>query len=680
MATNNNCVGCGCEPSIPEPCVTPPPICPTPEPCTEIINAQCVIYTGPAITCSRNPIIPSNTSVAEALDALVDYLCLGACCSTVAVTQIDYPDYILLCTDSTATCAHVGKLYNWYTLNLGTNGDGRVVGGIVNISAVDNPVNTWRVPNNNDWYALSLALDPLATQVPWVNHAGGKIKSTTCWSLPNSGATNSSGLGVSPTVVRSATTGFFATNNGQNTRYWSGDNNTATTYAVELNYLSDIITAINPGSYKFGYKVRLCRRTECNEADGDFIANAYKDNNGNLYNAEVIGNLVWLNSDLIDIKYNNGTAISNVILDAPWIAATTGAWCYPNNDSTFILTYVNGCQEVKISFKHFLDFIPTSTQTFIVDAAAGIQVNSVVVGSQTTYTVLNTDPGSAQNIFKNIAVATQSTIVADTNNDTLTVVAGAGIDITTNALTDEITIRNTDLGSGVTLADAGLDVAHESLVNDGVGAALAVKGLKAGTGISLSSTATDITITNTSPDIQFTYEIGQYVDSEGGVIMYRWLSATALGTPTSGSIQNYLVVDTQDLSLGTAYATLNVNIPNVESTFDGQVNTSNLIIAGAGSGITVGTAAELCNSSTNNGQTDWYLPSIDELSKLWQNKWDVAQGINLAVGTQLAVADYWSSTENTNVNAWIFSFILGSINFFNKPNPNCVRAVRRFSI
>ena len=627
MATNNNCVGCGCEPSIPEPCVTPPPICPTPEPCTEIINAQCVIYTGPAITCGRNPIIPSNTSVAEALDALVDYLCLGACCSTVAVTQIDYPDYILLCTDSTATCAHVGKLYNWYTLNLGTNGDGRVVGGIVNISAVDNPVNTWRVPNNNDWYALSLALDPLATQVPWVNHAGGKIKSTTCWSLPNSGATNSSGLGVSPTVVRSATTGFFATNNGQKTRYWSGNDNTATTYAVELDYLSDIITAINPGSYKFGYKVRLCRRAECNEADGDFIANAYKDNNGNLYNAEVIGNLVWLNSDLIDIKYNNGTAISNVILDAPWIAATTGAWCYPNNDSTFILTYVNGCQEVKISFKDFLDFIPTSTQTFIVDAAAGIQVNSVVVGSQTTYTVLNTDPGSA-----------------------------------------------------VTLSDAGTTT-HESLVNDGTGAALAVKGLKAGIGISISSTTTDITITNTSPDIQFTYEIGQYVDSEGGVIMYRWLSATALGTPTSGSIQNYLVVDTQDLSLSTAYATLNVDIPNVESTFDGQVNTSNLIIAGAGSGITVGTAAELCNSSTNNGQTDWYLPSIDELSKLWQNKWDVAQGINLAVGTQLAVATYWSSTENDSTYSWGLDFENGNpFSLVHKINNNFVRAVRRFSI
>jgi uncharacterized protein (TIGR02145 family) len=505
---NNNCVGCGCGPAIPEPCITPPPVCLDPQPCTEIINAECVMYTGPAITCSQNPIIPSNTSVAEALEALVDFLCLGACCSTPTVVEIDNPDFILLCTDHTATCAHVGKLYNWFTLNLGVTGTGRVAGGIVNINALDNPVNTWRVPNNNDWYALALALDPLATQTPWVNASGGKIKSTTCWSLPNSGATNSSGLGVSPTVVRSATTGFFATNNGQKTRYWSGDDNTATTYAVELDYITNILAAINPASYNFGYKVRLVRPIDCNEVDGDFIANAYKDNNGNFYNAEVIGKLVWLNSDLIDIKYNDGTSISNVILDAPWIAATLGAWCYPNNSSTFTITYVDGCKEVKISFEDFLDFLPTSTQTFIVSAGVGIQVNSVVVGSQTTYTVTNTDAGSAQNIFKNIAVAGQSTIVADTNNDTLTVVSGTGIDITTNPLTDELTIRNTDTGSAVTLTDAGTLV-HESLVNDGTGPALATKGLKAGTGITLSSTATDLTVslfyTNYGRVAAFTY-------------------------------------------------------------------------------------------------------------------------------------------------------------------------------
>ena len=251
-----------------------------------------------------------------------------------------------------------GKLYNWYTLNVGTAGDGRTAGGIVNINPLDNQINTWRVPNNNDWYALALALDPAATQTPWLNHAGGKIKSTTCWSLPNSGATNTSGLGISPTVVRNGSTGFFATNNGQGTVYWSGNDNTATAYAYGVDYLSDTISPYNPGSYRFGYKVRLVRPIDCNETDGDFISNAYKDNDGNLYNAEVIGNLVWLNSDLIDTKYNDNTTIANIIFDAPWIAATTGAWCYPNNSSTFTITYVDGCQQVKISFENVIQNFP----------------------------------------------------------------------------------------------------------------------------------------------------------------------------------------------------------------------------------------------------------------------------------------------------------------------------------
>lgn len=74
-----------------------------------------------------------------------------------------------------------------------------------------------------------------------------------------------------------------------------------------------------------------------------------------------------------------------------------------------------------------------------VNAGAGIGVSY----ASGTATVTNTDLGSSQNIFKNIAVAGQSTVVADTNNDTLTLVAGTGIVLTTNDSTDTITIAAT---------------------------------------------------------------------------------------------------------------------------------------------------------------------------------------------------------------------------------------------
>jgi len=86
-----------------------------------------------------------------------------------------------------------------------------------------------------------------------------------------------------------------------------------------------------------------------------------------------------------------------------------------------------------------------------------------VAYSNGTATVTNTDKGSSQNIFKNIAVSGQSTVVAETNDDTLTLVAGNAIEITTNASTDTITIASTytpDVTSYATTISATGTVTH----------------------------------------------------------------------------------------------------------------------------------------------------------------------------------------------------------------------------
>lgn len=80
-----------------------------------------------------------------------------------------------------------------------------------------------------------------------------------------------------------------------------------------------------------------------------------------------------------------------------------------------------------------------------VTAGTGISVTYDDAGAGTV-TVTNTDLGSSQAIFKNIAVTGQSTVVADGNDDTLTLAGSTGLTITTNATTDTITFTN----SGVT--------------------------------------------------------------------------------------------------------------------------------------------------------------------------------------------------------------------------------------
>jgi len=662
---NNNCVGCGCGPAIPEPCITPPPLCHDPQPCTEIINAECVIYTGPAITCNFSPVIPANSSIAEALDSIVEYLCFGRCCVIPLTPTIDQPDHIVLCTDETATCTYEGKLYNWYALNAGTQGDGRVAGGIVNTNVLDNPVNTWRVPNNNDWYSLILALDPTASiNTPWANTAGGALKTTTCWSRPNTGATDSSGLSISAGVKRLYNTGLFTLNNGQEAWYWStGITANAGIYEFILSYTTAMLGYFYSGSALYkrdGIRVRLVRPVDCNssEKDGDFIPNAYTDNTGTQYNGQVLGTLVWLTTDLTDITYNNGLSIPNIVFDAPWIAATAGAWCYPNNDDEFTITYSIGCVERKITFRDFLTFLPTASETFIVVAAAGIQVNSVVVGSQTTYTVTNIDTGSAQNIFKNIAVAGESTIIADTNNDTLTVVSGTGINVTTNAGTDTLTITNTDLGSSVTLSDAGTDT-HHSLVNDATGPTLATKGLKAGTGITISSTANNITITSDSTNI------GKLLG--GGIVVAEW---------NESGVKKALIASLTDLSVAIewtipAFQTTLIGA-TAQSFYDGLTN-SNAIVAQTLVPAANTYAAGIARLFADGGYSDWYLPSAFELNMCYNS----AGIVNKILGSNgFNLVQYWNSTESTSISAKANIFTNNSQSSLNKNSLAYVRAVR----
>jgi hypothetical protein len=93
------------------------------------------------------------------------------------------------------------------------------------------------------------------------------------------------------------------------------------------------------------------------------------------------------------------------------------------------------------------DYVATMT------AGSGITVGTAT-GEGSTPVITNTDLGSSQNIFKNIAVSGQSTVVADSNNDTLTFVAGTGMTITTDATTDTITFVSSGSG-GVTDGDKG---------------------------------------------------------------------------------------------------------------------------------------------------------------------------------------------------------------------------------
>ena len=171
----------------------------------------------------------------------------------------------------------------------------------------------------------------------------------------------------------------------------------------------------------------------------------------------------------------------------------------------------------------------------------------------------------------------------------------------------------------------------------------------------------------------FQYEIGEYVADEGGVIFHRYLD---------GNTQNYLVVSITDQSIGQAWSNISGTLigSTAQSTWDGLSN-SNAIVGQ--SGFTNG-AAKTCLDYSVGSIDDWYLPAIDELSLLYQNRFNANKTISSIGGATIISQNvYWSSTENmTGIGSFAYAinfFSIASGNF-SKTDLNYVRAIRKFSI
>ena len=93
--------------------------------------------------------------------------------------------------------------------------------------------------------------------------------------------------------------------------------------------------------------------------------------------------------------------------------------------------------------------IVADSTTDTLNFAAGANITLSTNASTDTVTIAAT--GGAANAFSTIAVAGQSNVVADAETDTLTLVAGTGMTIATDASTDTITFASTSSGGGGSL-------------------------------------------------------------------------------------------------------------------------------------------------------------------------------------------------------------------------------------
>jgi hypothetical protein len=133
-----------------------------------------------------------------------------------------------------------------------------------------------------------------------------------------------------------------------------------------------------------------------------------------------------------------------------------------------------------------------------IDVLSDVDTTGVANGDVLTYNSTSGNweaeaPAAGGDIFKTIAVAGQSSIVADSSTDTLTITAGTGITLTTNATTDTLTITNSATGAN---AFGSVAVAGQTTVEaDSTGDTLT---LVAGTGVTITTNATTDTVTITN--------------------------------------------------------------------------------------------------------------------------------------------------------------------------------------
>ena len=144
------------------------------------------------------------------------------------------------------------------------------------------------------------------------------------------------------------------------------------------------------------------------------------------------------------------------------------------------------------------------------------------------------------------------------------------------------------------------------------------------------------------------------------------------------NVQHGLIAAPTDQSTGIQWynGTFTTTGATAQALGTGNANT-NTIVASQGGG---NYAAKLCADLVINGYSDWYLPSREELNKLYENRIAIG-GFSTDVTPGSSV--YWTSSEGVsltppNNGAFHVYFITGQNGGANKNQTFFVRAVRSF--
>jgi|2_EtaG_2_1085320.scaffolds.fasta_scaffold12591_2 hypothetical protein len=458
MACSNcNTQTCGCASGTYVVSQTCPPAC------SEVFNAACIVYTGVDITCTDvtsglvSTVVSRNDYLDTIITNLVSFFCNRLNPDYLPSTVVDSGDAYIVVTSAT-----VGYVTTYtVTLDPATLPSASIVTAGVNVGVT----------------GTGAVLDP------YVVNAEGTILATSSSILTllfNPGSPgpweNTYTIGVDttalPDTVLNTSFGYININPQPNVPLAND-----MTYTLEVDQVSVVATDT--------------RLTSTLTAAGGIAPW--------LRTFDVAVDDTVMGAWIMDSVVNNTNPLT-----APGLIAGAG----------IVLSFDPVLHQIEITstftdpdrWDELIDFagnnifpsLPTSTLTISADSVTdGISAVLGGIPSAAVFTLVNTDKGSDQLIFGTVAVSGQPNVVAATNTDTLTLVEGANIGITTDAVAQSVTIVNE------------IDHVYSDVIGD-VGGSLqaatttATLEILGGTGISTAGVAgptNSITITNDSPNV-----------------------------------------------------------------------------------------------------------------------------------------------------------------------------------